>query len=111
MRIYISGKITENENYKQEFEEAENWLTAQGYDVVNPAKCCDYPFFTYAEFMEIDIALLKLCDAIFMLANWQQSNGAKTELAVAKSLGKIVKYQRYFGRRKQAEEKNEDRTI
>ena len=100
MRIYISGKITDNNNYIEQFAEAETWLTEQGYEAVNPTKCCEYPFFTYAEYMEIDLALLKLCDAIFMLANWQDSNGAKTELAVAKSLGKIVKYQKYFGRTK-----------
>ena len=101
MRIYISGKITDNNNYIEQFEEAEKWLTEQGYDVINPSKLAlYYTHLYYADFIEIDLALLKLCDAIFMLANWQDSNGAKTELAVAKSLGKTVKYQKYFGRTK-----------
>ena len=101
MRIYISGKITGNKNYIEQFAEAEKWLMSQGYEVINPIKFGEaYPHLYYSEYMEIDLALLKLCDAIFMLANWQDSNGAKTELAVAKSLGKTVKYQKYFGRNK-----------
>jgi hypothetical protein len=43
--------------------------------------------------MKIDLALLELCDGIYMLSNWKQSNGAKTELAVAKALGKKVKFE------------------
>lgn len=43
--------------------------------------------------MKIDLALLELCDGIYMLSNWEQSKGAKTELSVAKALGKAVKFE------------------
>ena len=91
MRYYISGAITNNPNYKSDFERAEMWLKSQGYEVINP---CKVPYnLSYAEYMKIDLALLELCDGIYMLSNWKQSNGAKTELAVAKALGKKVKFE------------------
>ena len=36
MRIYISGKITGQKDFKQRFSEAEQMLTEKGYEVVNP---------------------------------------------------------------------------
>ena len=91
LRYYISGAITNNPNYKSDFERAEMWLKLQGYEVINP---CKVPYqLSHAEFMKIDLALLELCDGIYMLSNWKQSNGAKTELAVAKALGKKVKFE------------------
>ena len=91
MRYYISGQIANNPTYLDAFERAEMHLQSQGYNVINP---CKLPYcLTYAEFMKIDLALLELCDGIYMLSNWEQSKGAKTELAVAKSLGKKVKFE------------------
>ena len=92
MRYYISGAITNNPNYISDFERAEMWLKLQGYEAINPCKV-QYDFFTYAEYMKIDLALLELCDGIYMLSNWESSQGAKTELAVAKALGKKVKFE------------------
>ena len=37
MKIYIAGKITGRENYKDEFKKAEERLTKQGHTVMNPA--------------------------------------------------------------------------
>lgn len=91
MRYYISGQIATNPNYLADFERAEMWLKLQGHEVINP---CKVPYnLTYAEFMKIDLLLLELCGGIYMLSNWEQSKGAKTELAVAKSLGKSVKFE------------------
>ena len=36
--VYLSGKITENENYKQDFSVAEEYLNRLGYIVVSPAR-------------------------------------------------------------------------
>ncbi|NCC88598.1 MAG: DUF4406 domain-containing protein [Clostridia bacterium] len=93
MRYYISGKITDNPNYMADFERAEMWLKLQGYEVVNPTKCCQCDCFTYQDYMKVDLVLLEMCDAVYMLFNWKDSNGAKTELAVAKALGKAVKFE------------------
>lgn len=97
MLVYISGKITGNENYKQDFQKAENWLKLKGYEVLNPVKICESIYtLTYSQLMAIDFKLIELCDAIFMLDGWQKSKGACAELSYAKSLGKKVLYQDYF---------------
>ena len=93
MRYYISGAITANPTYLADFERAETHLRLKGYEVINPCKFGEYSFFTYAEYMRIDLLLLELCDGIYMLSNWEQSKGAKTELSVAKALGKKVKFE------------------
>ena len=44
--------------------------------------------------MKADIRLLLDCDAIYMLANWELSNGATLEREIAKGLGLTVEYER-----------------
>ena len=94
MLVYISGKITGKENYKDDFIKAEQWLMLNDYKVINPAKLDGaLPKLTYQQFMAIDYKLIELCDAIFMLDGWQKSKGACAELSYAKTLGKKVMYQ------------------
>jgi hypothetical protein len=77
MKIYISGKITGNPNYKAEFAEAEELIRRNGHIAVNPA--------TMFEGVENSKALLLglnelfLCDAILMLEGYGKSNGAFIE--------------------------------
>ena len=103
MIVYISGAITNNPNYKDDFQKAEQWLILKDLTPINPAKL-DFVLpkskLTYEQFMKIDYALLEMCDAIFMLSGWQESKGACAELSYAKSLGKKVFYQAYYERRK-----------
>lgn len=107
MLVYISGKITNNENYLEEFEQAEQWLLLKDYTPINPAKL-DFILpknkLNYEQYMKIDFKLIEMCDAIFMLGGWQESKGACAELSYAKALGKEVIYQRYYERRKKYEE-------
>lgn len=106
MIVYISGKITGNENYKADFENAEKWLVENGYTPINPARL-EIPNLTYQQYMVLDYELIKFSDGIFMLGGWQGSKGACAELSYAKSLGKKVIYQAYYERGKD----NEIRTI
>ena len=97
MFVYISGSITNNENYKVDFETAVKWLEENGYKPINPARLNDIlPNLTYEQYMAIDYKLLELSEAIYMLDGWQKSKGACAELSYAKSLGKKVIYQKYF---------------
>ena len=97
MLIYITGKITNNENYKNDFLKAECWLKLNDYKVLNSSKLTDiFSSLKPAQLMAIDYKLIELCDAIFMLDGWQKSKGACAELSYAKSLGKKVLYQDYF---------------
>lgn len=97
MLIYISGAIRNNENYKAEFQKAEQWLMLKDHTPINPARfITNLPKLTEEQIMKIDYCLLELCDGIFMLGGWQKSKGACAELSYAKSLGKKVLYQDYF---------------
>ena len=109
MLVYISGKITGNENYKNDFLKAEQWLKLNDYKVLNPSRLIDiFPSLEYAQLMSIDYKLIELCDAIFMLGGWQKSKGACAELSYAKSLGKKVLYQDYFKEFKKGKVQNNE---
>jgi hypothetical protein len=98
MLVYISGGITNNPNYEEDFRIGEEWLKLNDYTPINPTKLNDAlpNDFTYEKFMKIDYALIDISDAIFMLKGWQKSKGACAELAYAKSIGKVILYQKYF---------------
>lgn len=88
MRVYISGPITGHKNYRQEFGRAEAQLREGGYEVVNPAAfSTQLPALTYEEYLEIDLTLLAMCDAIYMLPGWQESRGANREHGYALAKG------------------------
>lgn len=95
--VYLSGKITDNENYKKDFAAAELFLVQMGYMVLNPVRLGELSKnLTYEQYMQICYRLVDIADIIFMVSGWQKSKGANAELSYAKSLGKEVKYQDYY---------------
>lgn len=112
MRVYISGKIggeVISDATRQKFARAEEMLKAKGYQVFNP---CDerwqkilrreyehdsyvkspwltdkFPDF-YAYCLLRDLMVLAKKDAIYMLADWTESDGANVELDFARATGK-----------------------
>jgi hypothetical protein len=92
MKIYISGQITglqENEVIEK-FGKAEQELSEQGYEVVNPLKTTipyNAPWKTH---IAIDIILLLGCDAIYLLPDWIYSKGATLEKKIAEQAGKEI---------------------
>ena len=91
-KIYISGKITDNPNYKAEFEAAELALKIAGFQPVNPAEEHLSDGATRADYMRHDLKLLCDCDAIYMLNGWRESAGAKIEHKLARDLGMEIIY-------------------
>ena len=87
-RIYISGKITGTDDYMERFAKAEKYLITKGYSVLNPAKVnAQMPSdTTYDEYMQMALTMLQMADSIYMLKNWQDSNGAKIEHQIATML-------------------------
>ena len=77
MKIYISGKITGDANYKNKF-----WMVAAavhdaGHTPLNPA---DLPEgMSPADYMRINFAQMDSADAIIFLADWKDSKGAQLE--------------------------------
>lgn len=90
-KVYLSGKITGDDNYAKTFENKAAELTEQGALVFNPAV---HPnMFTHGQFMELDLLALSFCNSIYMMKNWRDSKGAKMEFEEAKVLGLPVEFE------------------
>jgi hypothetical protein len=90
--VYISGKITDDPNYREKFNTAEQILR-DGYDfiVINPAKKIDEQLPRKIQ-MVLSIDALCACDTIYMLPDWEESTGARAEKAFAESIGINIRY-------------------
>ena len=95
MRIYISGPMTGIEEFEKAFEKAEQELRLQGHDAVNPVRLSGIirSDMKYEEWLKLDMALLDVCDAIYMLSGWQNSRGANREYGFALGSGKLILYE------------------
>lgn len=92
MRVYISGGITNVDDYMVKFMTAESNLKNQGFEVINPAKV-NYSLpktLTHEQYMKISYDLLSMCDAIYMMGGWQQSCGACQEYGYAYAKNMII---------------------
>lgn len=96
MKIYLSTRMSglPDSNYPVFAHYAKLWRDA-GWEVLNPAEhfggASDR---TYLEYIEADIADLKVADAIAMLPRWDEpeARGSIWEYAIAKHLLKIPVY-------------------
>ena len=91
MKIFISGRITGDPYYKTKFNQAASFLEARGYIVLNPATLPQGMI--KDEYMQIGLTMLECADSIYMLNDWQTSQGAKVEYEYAKYLGKAIFFQ------------------
>lgn len=94
-RIYISGPISgyDIEERRKAFEDAQTFLEAQDYEVVNPMENGlpdDAP--TRAH-MRRDVEMLMTCDYIYMMRRWTHSKGCKLEFDVATAIGLHVLFE------------------
>lgn len=95
MKVYISGKITglPLSEAEERFKDAEELISALNLTPVNPLKNGLPRHSSWEEHMAKDIELLKQCEAIFMLENWEDSRGAKIEYDFAIGSGKTIMYE------------------
>lgn len=94
-RIYISGKITGDPNWREKFLKAEKELLELhphliDAEIFNPAKVKLPEFATWNEAIEIDLMFLKNADYIYMLPDWGDSRGACIERGYATALDIMV---------------------
>ena len=96
-KMYISGAISNNPYYKQDFLSSERLLTAKypEHTIINPVRMLEKlsAVVTYGELMQICFRLIDLCDSVYMLKGWEQSKGARAEHEYAKAQGKIIRYE------------------
>jgi len=101
--IYVAGKYLDDyENPTRAgtdaniaiAEEHSIKLIRKGWAVITPHKNTagyeryeDGDAITWQTWLDIDFEIVRRCDAIYMLPNWEISKGAKMELELAKELG------------------------
>ena len=92
MKVYISGKISglDPVEAKKNFIKAELRLKNQGHEVMSPKGIMDFAEFEHDDYMHVCKAMVDVCDAIYMLSNWQTSKGSREELNYAKEWRKEV---------------------
>ena len=97
MKIFISGPITGKENYnRHEFDNAEQLLSSLGHSVMSPAKLQPLhnpEAFAHEDYMKICFAMIFVCDAVYFLAGWSASLGARMEWEFACEQRKTMMYQ------------------
>lgn len=91
MKIFIMGKMDKSVNYNSLFKEAEMLLNSQGHECASLADLDDG--FLYEDNIPICTAMIDQCDAVYLLNNWEESDGCKTLKAYAECVGKEVLYQ------------------
>jgi hypothetical protein len=95
MKIYIAGKITgeSRTSVAEKFASAMCKLKSAGYLPFNPSVLPDYEDVDHADYMHICYAMIDVCDAIYMLKDWQTSAGARAELQYACEWRKEIMYE------------------
>lgn len=79
MKIYISGKIAGDPDYKGKFARAAAQLERLGATVINPATAPEG--LTKLDYMRICFAEMEAVDYVVFLPDWVESAGAKLERA------------------------------
>lgn len=83
--IFISGKITGDDNYVEKFNKAKEKLKKlyPDYSIISPTDI-DLIDVNYEKCLNITLNLVENCDIIYLLNDWFDSYGAKQEAIAAK---------------------------
>lgn len=89
--LYLSGAISNNPNYKREFEAAYKDLTEAGYAVISPIDICDDKWSWSTCMRRCIEVLVTQCDDMAFIPSWYDSAGMELEMHIAERLGMQVK--------------------
>lgn len=87
-KIYIAGKVTglDTSICKANFGKPTEYLRSKGFEVINPVELIEDPKTEWNTAMKKCIAELVHCDAVLLLDNWKESEGATFENHIAQRL-------------------------
>ncbi len=98
MKIYISGAISNNPNYKEDFERAEDYLQKEypSAEIINPAlvNSCLPKSTTHEEYMRMSFCMMDMCDSVYFIKGWEESKGANQEYGYALAKDKIILFEK-----------------
>ena len=83
-------------DYINRFAKAEyEMINNEGYETVNPATILSLlpESTTHAEYMHLSLALLDICDGIYLMDGWRDSKGAVMEYDYAIEKGLVILYE------------------
>ena len=90
-RIYLSGAISNNPHYKEDFAAAEKSLTEAGFLVANPVRFCREGW-TWQRCVRQCIQVLSTHTRMAVIDSEIPSKGASLELIIAYALGIEIFY-------------------
>lgn len=95
MKIYVAGKITglDRSEVEMKFAKAKIKLIKDGHSVFIPTVLPVYEDIPHEDYLHICYSMIDVCDAVFLLDNWQKSIGARKELQYASDWGKQIIYE------------------
>lgn len=92
-KIYISGKITGDDNFISKFKDAKTKCADRGWNIDEIVNPCELPQQeTWEDYMIMGIKELFDCSHILMLPDWKESKGARIEHAIALNCNKLIIY-------------------
>ena len=89
MIVYIAGPITGRLNYRKAFKDAEESLKEKGHIVINPSELPP-GLNSHSDYMHVCIAMIDVCDTVYLLNGRDASKGAKMEYDYALDQGKMI---------------------
>lgn len=88
MTIYISGPITGNPDFREQFEDAAAVIAERGLSYINPAALGEVmPGMTWGDYMAVCWLIIQKADAIVFLPGSNISKGSRLEKSWAKIFG------------------------
>ena len=89
--LYLAGAISNNQNYKQDFQKAYKDLTEAGYTVISPLHICREDWDWKACMRQCIKALVLGSDAIAVISSDFYSRGMEVEIYIDRNLDMPVK--------------------
>lgn len=90
-RLYISGAVTTDPNFREKFSKVEEFVKAYGFKPLNPVRG-EKDGKPWEYYIRKDLRKLMRCDGIVLLSDWKRSRGALLERSVAEALRMKIYY-------------------